>query len=91
MNRLPAVVGVEGIVILFLIPHRIGEYIVEALQLRIISNKARIAEGVADLQIGTDEIVQKGVHLCHGVGGGGQLLTIDLWSRTLFIRVRPLK
>ena len=29
---LPAVVGVEVVVILFLIPHRIGEYIVEALQ-----------------------------------------------------------
>ena len=86
-----AIVGVEVIVILFLIPHRIGEHIVEAFQPRIAINKGRVAEGVADVQFSTDKIVQKGVHLRHSESGGGQLLPIDLWGCALFVRVRHLK
>ena len=42
------------------------------------------------MQFGADEIVEKGVHLRHGVGGGGQLLTVAFGSLALFIGMGTL-
>ena len=43
------------------------------------------------MQVGADEIVEKGVHLRHSEGSWGQFLSVDFRGLALFIRVRFLK
>ena len=68
------VVLVEALVVLVLVPHRIGHHVVEALQPRALGGEARRAHRVARWRSGVGVVVQEHVHLRHGEGDGVQLL-----------------
>lgn len=91
LETLPGIAVLEGLVIVVLVPHGIGDDVVEGVQARTLGGKAWIAEGIADGKSGLGVVVQEHVHLRHGEGDGIEFLSKEQRSLAPVLRIAFLK